>query len=358
MEGLATFTVCSWPVASMEAGRIAAIRDLARSHATPHISLATCQRIEVYQAGTCDCSAPGRLQGRQALLHLAEVAAGLHAAVLGETQVLGQVRDTVTGASGTLRRLADLAIAAARDLRREAHFTADTSQSLERALALANVQPQGRILVLGAGHLGKAIARRAARMGFAEVVVAVRDTSARALPPGADCLVALAEAGSLGSFEVVVGCLGDRNGAFNLGPLPVAKLYVDLGTPANFPPGLPNVVTIARILADESGALVQRRAALRDRLAEFVDRRLAAARHTSSSPAGRLRREIEAIRAREAAAIRQLHPDIPMQTVEAITQRIVNQIFHLPSARLKETVDLEFSGRVVALFSEEPGPVP
>jgi glutamyl-tRNA reductase len=202
--------------------------------------------------------------------------------------------------------------------------------------------------------MGKTIARRARGLGFEQVTVAVRDVHGRDLPPGADRLVELGEVESLDRVRVVAGCLGDRNGPIHLGELPPADLYVDLGTPANFPATLPNRVTISTLVEDEAPAMAARRAALRERLGELLDRRLAHADHTSASPAGRLRAEIEAIRVREARAIERLHPEIPRATLEAITRRIVNQIFHLPSSRLKEDADDDFGSRVADLFTSSP----
>jgi glutamyl-tRNA reductase len=345
---------CFWPVASAAPTEMAAARAAANGHRDGAIRLATCQRIEVYAIDPCACGAPAGANGVAALRHLAEVAAGLHAAVLGETQVLGQVREAVARADTKLRQLGDVAIAAARELRREAAFHADTSENLDRALSYAGMEARGTLLILGAGHMGKTLARRAGAMGFEHVIVAARHAAGRELPPGAHELVDLEHLGSLGSVAVAVGCLGDRYGAAHLRELPAADLYVDLGTPANFAASLPNRVTIADLVDHEPEAARARREQLRERLAELLDRRICDARETSATPAGRLRREIEAIRRREARAIEKLHPEIPGEIVDAITRRLVNQIFHLPSARLKAHEDAEFSDRVADLFAQSP----
>ena len=344
---------CFWPVTSATADDVERARGLAAEHSGAAIRMATCQRIEVYSLEPCPCDAPMRAEGN-AIAHLAEVAAGLHAAVLGETQVLGQVREAVSGAPLPLRRAGEVAIAAARDLRREAAFDADTSQNLDHALTLSGVEAGGRLLILGAGHMGKTIARRARSLGFDHVTIAVRNAAGRELPVGGDELVSLEDIGSLAPVNVMVGCLGDRNGRFWLGHVPQANLAVDLGTPANFPDSVPNRVTIATLMENEPSADAARRVALRGRLQEILERRLNDACHTAASPAGRLRQEIEAIRLREASAIERLHPEIPRQTVDAITRRIVNQIFHLPSSRLKQTDDREFGDRVADLFGATP----
>ena len=52
----------------------------------------------------------------------------------------------------------------------------------------------------------------------------------------------------------------------------------------------------------------------------------------------------------EAQRIHQLHPEIAPETVEAITRALVNQIFHLPSERLRRIEDAETRMRLHEAF--------
>jgi glutamyl-tRNA reductase len=281
------------------------------------------------------------------------VAAGLHAAVLGETQILGQVRQGLANADAELRRLCEPAVAAARDLRREEGLAADTSRSFEAALAQECIAPRGRLLVLGAGHMGKAIARRARSLGFADVVVAVRNAAGRELDIAGATIVDLATVGEIERVQVAVGCLGDRNGAAVIERLPQADLYVDLGTPANFPGVTHGRVTIATLIATEPEVIRERRRVLAARLHSLLARRLEYATRTAATPHGRLRQEIEAIRLREIEAIERMLPAVHREAVDAITRRLVNQIFHLPTTRLMQHPDTAFGDRVADLFAAE-----
>jgi len=115
-------------------------------------------------------------------------------------------------------------------------------------------------------------------------------------------------------------------------------------------------VTIAEMYADEHGRRhsQERRAALSDRLRELLDERLAMAAEDSASAVGRLRLEVERVRRAEVERTGRLHPEVSIETVDQITRSLVNQIFHLPSKRLREDGNDELGERFAALFAQEP----
>src|SRR5205814_1006685 len=84
----------------------------------------TCHRVEVYGFGPGPArSELRRLEGEAAVRHLFRVASGLESAAVGESEVLGQVRDSLVHArqSGTderVARLVEAAIAVGRTARR------------------------------------------------------------------------------------------------------------------------------------------------------------------------------------------------------------------------------------------------
>jgi glutamyl-tRNA reductase len=349
-----TLTACCWPVASSSHDELAAVRAVAARHHDGAI-LDTCQRVEVYSVGLCRCDAPLRLHGADAAAHLAEVAAGLHSAVLGEAQVLGQVRRAFAEASPRLRRTADIALAASRELRRDAHFNEDSGHLLFRALQIGGTAPGGRLLVVGTGLLARLVARRGAALGFDEVIV----TGRRAPEPewlnqsGAS-FVRLAAVHSLAAVDVVAGCLGGDAEPLGREALPeIRGLVVDLGTPRNFAAGqVAPVVAIADILT--TAACDPCRMKLVERLRAAFERHFAAAHDDRRSLLGAWRREIEVVRQREVSRTRRLHPELAPETVEAITRGLVNQLFHGPLKRLRHLDDQEFKERVVSLFETTP----
>ncbi len=147
------------------------------------VVLDTCHRVEVYGFGEVPEVAPelSLRQGDEAVIHLLRVAAGLESAVIGEDEVLHQVREAhrraATGArrDTRLHRLFEVAIAAGRRARagRTAHGVGLADRAigwLDRRSPLAGQQ----LLVAGAGRMGSALAHAAAGAG-ALVTVASRD---------------------------------------------------------------------------------------------------------------------------------------------------------------------------------------
>lgn len=354
-EDLTRLRACLWETASL---RIVDFGDLgahAARHEPPAIDLASCQRREVYSFDPCGCDAPMRKEGLDALEHLAAVAAGLNSVVLGEEQITAQVRAALAEAHPRVRRLGEIALAAARELRREAGFESHSGHLLDRALRLAGVPAEGRLLVVGTGHMGRLIARRAQDIGFDDVIVAGRSQpTGEWFRSGGFSFVPLRELPSLDPVEVAVGCIASAAGELHPAKeLPfVRQLVLDLGTPRNFTDGAPCAeLSIADLLAaasaDDHGQ--RRRAALRDRLRQILERRVAMAERDSRSPVGALRRSVEQVRRREVERARRLHPEIPVEALDAITRSLLNQVFHEPSQRLLDA-DSEFARRVATLF--------
>lgn len=318
----------------------------------------TCQRIEAYAWGSrCECAADRRLRGFAAVLHLATVAAGLDSAVLGEAQILGQVRAGVEALRGRGPDIIDAAIASARQLRAEAGFDATTGHLLDQALPLAGLPSRGAAVVIGAGVAGGLVARRARDLGFERVAIASRrpiDAPARF---GADRWLDLAALPGTGPFDVAVTCLGSAAPELHNRDLPPARAYIDLGSPPNICTRVAPVVRLADIIAargdDPAGA--GQRARLQGRLREILASRLAMAGERSDTPLGRVRREVERVRQREAERIARLHPDLSHEAIETITRALVNQIFHVPSERLRAMGDAELGERLADLFTTTEG---
>ncbi len=339
---------CCWSTISCSAGEVARVQRMAAELHPGAAVVVSCQRVEAYGTVPCACEAPLHAAGDDALRHLAEVAAGLHSVVLGEEQILGQVRRAFDEAGPGQRKLADIALASARELRRETDFNSHAGALLDRALRTAGMKPAGRLLVLGGGQLGRLVARRGVETGFGEVIIAARTRPAdisgiRYIP--------LDRAHTLQPVTVIAGCLGSSAGEVGAEALPQAALLADLGTPRNFADGqAAPVVTLAAMLADEHARphAMKRRGELRERLGAILDARIAAAIRAGSPVAG-LRFEVERVRQRELARMLKLHPELPAETLDAFARALVNELFPLPSARLK--ADPALGARVAALFA-------
>jgi glutamyl-tRNA reductase len=135
--------------------------------------------------------------------HLFSVAAGLDSMVVGEPQILGQLRTAYAGAEQagtvgrTLHEVAQQALRVGKRVRTETGIDAAGASVVSEALAataasLADPDRVGlagrRVLVLGAGSLGGLAAAQLRRAGVAEIVLANRT------PGSAQRLAALCEA--------------------------------------------------------------------------------------------------------------------------------------------------------------------
>ena len=147
------------------------------------ILLSTCHRVELYGFGIMpDLETHLQVEtGEQAVRHLMRVAAGLESAIIGEDEVLHQVRDAFAQARALrsldrrLQRLFETAIAAGR--RARAGRTATSGNLAQRAMAWLQQRSilEGRtVLIAGAGRMGSSLAH-AARLAGADVTIASRD---------------------------------------------------------------------------------------------------------------------------------------------------------------------------------------
>jgi len=144
--------------------------------------LSTCNRCEIYWTGGPDLEAWFRdfaltrgapvgeallrLDGEEAVRHLFHVAAGLDSQVLGEAEVLGQVRRAYDAAraAGTTNRVIDMVLSAAlvagRRVRRETklgrHPASVGSAAVDVATSVTGLS-QARALVIGAGELAEGV---------------------------------------------------------------------------------------------------------------------------------------------------------------------------------------------------------
>ncbi|MET1082184.1 MAG: glutamyl-tRNA reductase, partial [Burkholderiales bacterium] len=168
------------------------------------ILLSTCNRTELYATVSDGAAQAARLIGLlngakgssvdasrfytyrhdEAIRHLFRVAAGIDSMVLGESQILGQVRDAMSAATqagtlnGALSKLFHAAIGAGKRARTETHIGRHAISVGSAAVTLAR-QALGdvadkTVLVISAGSMGKLAARALAETGGAQIVVANR----------------------------------------------------------------------------------------------------------------------------------------------------------------------------------------
>lgn len=166
--------------------------------------LSTCNRTELYLAGDDDCAAavlrwlsgfhgllPAELENAlyvyrdsEAVRHLMRVASGLDSMVLGEPQILGQLKDAYAmarehGASGTfLTRLFEQTFTVAKRVRTETAIGENPVSVAYAAVSMAHHifadMSRNRALLIGAGKTIELVAKHLAEAGVRDFLVANR----------------------------------------------------------------------------------------------------------------------------------------------------------------------------------------
>jgi glutamyl-tRNA reductase len=376
------------------------LRDVAQADSVAEtFVVSTCNRVEVYadvdrfHAGvTAICELLARHAGVQArdltphlyvhyedraVAHLLAVACGLDSVVVGEGQILGQVRSAVKLAEehGTVGRvlgeLGRLALRAGKRARSETDIDRAgqslVSVAIDLAAAQLGVQEArgltGRdVLIVGAGSMSALAATTASRNGAASIAVANR-TRRHAEQLAAKVrghAVGLADLGpALAAADVVLSCTGAAGhvitcdlvaAALAARPGPPARgplVVVDLAMPRDVEPavaGLPGVVVIGmdRLSQQETAAGADDVAAVR----AICEAELAAYR--SAVDAARVAPTVVALRAKAATVVdaelarlagRLSADGLSARALDEIAQtmrRVVDKLLHAPTVRVKE----------------------
>lgn len=157
-----------------------------RQSPSPLLVLDTCQRLETFGFDLPRVDSARLVQtwkAREAFERLARIAAGLESRILGELEVIGQVRSAYKlfranggAALSTLDRIFQDALALAREARRESGIDQNlTSLSGLAARTLLDRVPEGaHLAVVGAGSLAAATARYLTKRGNCPLRVASR----------------------------------------------------------------------------------------------------------------------------------------------------------------------------------------
>ena len=304
-----------------------------------------------------------------AVAHLFEVAAGLDSAVLGESEILGQVRTAweiaqFEGASrSTLNLLFRTAIEAGKRARTETGIgrgTASVSHAAVEMITDVVGDLHGkRVLVIGAGAMGEGVATALHRAGGADLLMANRSAErAAALAERMGGVAVgfdrLAEA--IGAADVVIASTGAEEHVLSVelvqsarsGPRSARPLHIiDIAVPRDVEDGVADLagVTVLDLddLRDWADRGLSHRAAEAERARAIVWDEVerfgveATARQAAPLVAS-MRGAAEGIRRHElerfATALAGLD-DAQRDTVEALTKSIIAKLLHEPSVRLK-----------------------
>jgi glutamyl-tRNA reductase len=299
-----------------------------------------------------------------AATHLFEVAAGLDSFVLGESEILGQVRaawQTAVDSGGvgsTLDLLFRHALRTGKRARSETAIGRGTSSISHAAAELAAERlgslADRRVLVVGAGEMGAGVATSLSKVGATTITVANRSadrgrTLAAKVAGGSVAFDALDDA--LEHSDVVITCVAGTEGLITAESMAKREgrdlLVVDIALPRNVDPAVAAVDGVTLLDLGDVRAWAQRgraaRAAeaarVREIIADQLERFLVDSTARQAAPlVARLHDHAEQIRVAELqryatrlAALSAEDGDV----VEALTKAIVAKLLHQPSVRLR-----------------------
>jgi glutamyl-tRNA reductase len=383
--------------------------------AAPHVSealvLSTCNRVEVYaevrafHAGVGELTAllasragvPAEQLGPHvyvhyedaAVQHLFQVACGLDSMVVGEGQILGQVRDALRlaqqrGAAGrSVNELAQHALRVGKRAHAETGIDRAGSALMAAGLELASAAVgdlSGRAaLVLGAGSLSALAVASLHRAGVGSIVVLNRDVArARALASSVGGRYGGLDGvqDALAAADLVVSCTGatavlvtaqvaSRAHARRAGR---PQAVLDLALPHDVDPAVGELPGVTLVTLDSLGRSLAEQGA-----SEAVDAvRVIAAEEVASYVAQRqsarvaptvvaLRAMADEVVAAELARVDARRPDLDPQVrveLERTVRRVVDKLLHAPTVRVKELAEepagVAYAEALHALFDLDP----
>ena len=371
------------------AAQLTLFQDIAQA-TSESVAIVTCNRTEIYGVSPTQASAKRaldrlaahagltadelkpfalRLNGVDAARHLFRVAAGIDSLIIGEPQILGQVREAATqareaGYSGPiLERLFNYAIVTGKRARHETAISRGAGSVSQAAVELARHtlgDLSGRQgLVIGLGEMGQLVARNLAAHGLAELRLCNRSPEpaaqlARQLHASGVAWEAMDDA--LLATDIGVTATSAREPILTRRRLESIVerrdgrplLLIDIAVPRDIDPDSRYVAGLhlydidalhtirARNLQSRARTIPRVETIIEDEISAFAQWH----RWRSSTPVIRqLREHADSIREQEVdRALRKLsHLDErDREVVRALSHAITNKLLHEPVTRLKD----------------------
>ncbi|MGA8049191.1 MAG: glutamyl-tRNA reductase [Burkholderiales bacterium] len=368
-----------------------ALAQVTRGLASEAAILSTCNRTELYLAAEQPGAAADwlaqyhslkpsditpylyTLPSEQAVRHAFRVASGLDSMVLGEPQILGQMKDAVreaqaAGTLGTvLHKLFQRSFAVAKEVRSTTQVGANSVSMAAASVKLAaRIFPslhEQKVLLIGAGEMIELCATHFAAQGPARIAVANRTLERASLLAHrfngqAIELRALAE--HLHDYDIVVSCTASSLPILGKGLIERAlrarrrrpMFMVDLAVPRDIEREVGELDDVFLYTIDDLAQIVSanldaRRSAV-EQAEAIIETQVGQFMHwmhaRESVPLIRaLREQAEEARRHElerAVKLLQRGED-PKQVLEALSQGLANKLMHAPTQALNEAADEE-----------------
>ena len=313
------------------------------------------------------------LDHERAVRHAFRVAAGLDSMVLGEPQILGQMKEAAksaenAGAMGTyLHQLFQRSFAAAKEVRSSTAIGAQSVSMAAAAVRLAaRIFPslaETHVLFIGAGEMIDLSATHFAAQNPASITVANRTAGraqqlvARLGQNGAQArAIRLGELpAELHKFDVVVSCTASSLPILGLGLIKSALkkrrhrpiFRVDLAVPRDIEPEAARLDDVYLYTVDDLGGVVQEGLQARQgavaQAEAIIDTRVQGFMHWLETRASaplviRLREQADTTRAEELQrALKALELGKPAaEVIETLSRSLTNKLMHPPTAALTQ----------------------
>ena len=368
-----------------------ATRVIATTGAAEVVVLSTCNRVEVLATAGVDQELAGPLteflaleaglevqslhdhryvyRGRDAVRHLFRVASSLDSMVVGESQILGQLKEQfrVAVEQGTvatgLRRCFEHSFRAAKRVRTETEIATRavsvSSAAVDLARRIFDDLSGKTVMLIGAGQMCELAAKHFMSAGVRNLIVTNRsfdrgvelarrfdgtsvpfDRYREYLPMVDIVLGSVAADGAILEREAIVPVLRSRRNR--------PMFLIDLGVPRNFEPSINELNGCYLYDIDSLAGVAEDHRAERTKEADKAERII----HQEADSFWELfqgnditptivalRGKLEGIRKSELerakTALRRMDPE-DREAMEAMTQAIVNKILHIPLSVLKE----------------------
>ncbi len=272
---------------AISAEKLADSLSLLRSYIPHGVILSTCNRTEIYAVESGDCRAEEASlefmkaranvfddslpqyvyidKDRAAAEHLFRVASGLESMIVGEFEVLGQVKQALDTAEIAdmvnlpLRQVFQSAIRVGRRVRSETGISKNalsvSSVAVDLAVGIVGNLRKCKMLVIGAGEAGRLVAKVARERGASQIIIASR-TKERAqalalklqgIPIGLNSLT-----DELGSANIIVTCAGAPHRILDVRRVEEAMkkrpklpmVIIDIAVPRNVEPEVAQITNV------------------------------------------------------------------------------------------------------------------
>jgi glutamyl-tRNA reductase len=368
--------------------------------------LSTCNRTEVYWSGTASGSDLSQWlerhhgnnldlaaslyihQESRAIEHTFSVASGLDSMVLGEVQILGQLKDAYriaqeSGSTGPiLNKLFQAAFSAAKRVRTETRIGANAVSLASATVSLARRVyedlSEHNALLVGAGDMNALTARHFMSAGIKRMVIANR-TLARAQALAVELnahAVPLSDLDQeLAAADIVISCTASPEPLISKRAVEAAIrarrrrpiFMVDMAVPRDIDPTVAELEDVYLFSIDDLQQLVDENIQQREVAAggarllinEEVARFLSESRAQDAGPAIRaLRQQADGIRQQTVEQARRMLQagKSTDEVIEYLANTLTNRLLHAPTQALRqaaELADLALAETVTRLLTEE-----